>query len=340
MRWLLALVLLLAACGGGDTPPPNPPPNPLYVSPSGSDTNLGDVDSPLKSIHKAAQIALDDYEIFVAPGRYREEVSTDRTGTPAQRLTLLADVTGEITGSAAGEVIIDVSGIRNANGISLSNSSGTVIDGFTVVGSGDAGIVLKSGSNGVVIRNCLVHDNGGDGLRVQDSAGATLFNNLVYRNGATGIVIAGQRTGSPDAQLINNTVAFNVVRGITIGTTGAASPRALLRNNVVAENSSPDALQLRVITEPRSDLGFDGDYDLVSPPNYDPSSLAGAHDLDVDPDFVDSGADDYHLAAGSPAVNAGDNGIAAALVAALRSRTTTGAGNDVGRLDLGFHFLE
>lgn len=341
MRWLLLSVLMLAACGGGgEAPPPNPPPNPLYVSTAGKDTNAGDVDTPLRTVTKAAQIALDGYDVVVAPGIYREAVSTDRTGTPAQAISLLADVTGTRTGHAPGAVTIDASGISKGAGIALANSSDSTIDGFTIVGAADGGITLKSGSAGVTIRNCVVHDNPGDGIRVQDSSSVTVFNNLVYRNGGTGIIIAGQIAGSPDARVFNNTVTSNIERGVTIGTTSAASPRAILRNNIIADNGGSGALELRVVTDPRSDLGFDGDYDLVFPANYAPATIRGEHDVAADPQFVASETDDYHLVLASPAIDAGDNAIGSDLTAALRPRTTTGLGLDDGRLDLGYHFRE
>jgi len=89
MRWLLLLLLFaVAACGGGgDAPPAEPPPNPLYVSPIGRDTNTGSLEEPLRSIRKAAQIALAGYEIIVAPGIYEEEVTTDRTGTSVRHFS-------------------------------------------------------------------------------------------------------------------------------------------------------------------------------------------------------------------------------------------------------------
>ena len=341
MYWLLLLLLAVAACGGGGSPPSEPPPNPLYVSTEGRDTNVGNADSPLHSIRKAAQLAGDGYEIVVAPGRYREEVTTDRTGKPAQGITLLADVTGARSETAPGPVIIDVSSVANASGVSLSNSSGSVIDGFTVIGAADAGIVLKSGSRNVTIRHCVIHDNLGDGVRIQDSASVELLNNLVYRNAGTGIVIAGQRNGSPDARLINNSVALNGARGVTVGTTAAASPRAFLRNNIIAANGGPGALQLRVISEvPRSDVGFDGDYDLIFPALYDPTSISGAHDLHDDPGFASVETDDYHLITESPAIDAGDDGIDPALANLLHLRTTTGSEPDGGQLDLGYHFRD
>jgi len=340
MRLLwIAFALLLAACGGSDgTPVSDPPPNPLYVSTNGLASNPGTRAAPLRSIRRAAQLAHDGYEIIVAPGTYSEEVTTDRTGTPAQAVTLRADVSGALTGEPAGAVLVDVTGTRNAAGIVLSNSSDSVIDGFRVIGSADAGIVLKSGSNRVTVRNCEVFDNPGDGIRVQDSSGVRLFNNLVHANGARGIAIVGQGSGSPDAEVIHNTVARNGERGLTVGTTAAASPRAYVRNNILFENGAPNLPHLRVITNPRSDLGYDADFNLVHPPNYDPASSRGAADLEVSPEFVDADAGDFRLTLSSPAINAGDDSIPQSLRAPLRNRTTTGLGPDGGALDLGYHF--
>src|SRR5262245_21220937 len=97
MTLVVFLLLALAGCGGGSSPPASPPPNPIFVTTGGRDTNSGELDAPLRSIKKAAQLALDGYEIIVAPGTYTEEISTDRTGTPAQAVTFTADVSGELT---------------------------------------------------------------------------------------------------------------------------------------------------------------------------------------------------------------------------------------------------
>src|SRR5262249_48376900 len=98
---------------------------------------------------------------------------------------------------------------------------------------------------------------------------------------------------------------------------------------------------LRVISDPpRSDVGFDGDFDLVFPPLYDPPSIRGAHDLGIEPRFTSVETDDYHLITSSPAIDTGDDGIDSALRNALRLRTTTGVEPDSDQLDLGYHFRE
>jgi parallel beta-helix repeat protein len=176
-----------SACGGsGSTAPTtSPPPNPLYVSATtGSDTNLGDQAHPLKSVSRATQLALSGYQIFVGPGTYGGGVTTVSKGTAQQGLHIIADPSGAQTGDQvhAGPVVIDATGL--AEGFQLNNSPGSLIDGFTIINATDAGIVLKSSSDNFIIQNCIIHDNPGDGIRVQDSASVLVFNNLVYSNGS------------------------------------------------------------------------------------------------------------------------------------------------------------
>jgi parallel beta-helix repeat protein len=341
MRRLLYVALLaLAACGSSSDPPPEePPPNPLYVDPTGSDNNFGDFESPLRSIRKAAQLARDDYDIIVAPGSYAEEVSTDRTGIPAQRVSFIADTNGVRTQSNPGAVIIEAQGA----GFSLGNSRGSLIEGFTVTGATAAAIEIKDGSHEVTVRDCILVDNPGHGVRVQDSAAVTVFNNLIANNGRSGILLAGQIAGSPEARVVNNTIARNGLgriseRGITVGTPQAASPRSFQRNNIVFENGPEEGAQLRVLVDPRSDLGFDGDYQILSPPTYEPDGARGPHDRGVSPDFVDAEVGDYHLSPESPALDTGDPGLASEFRNHLRTRSATGEEVDADGRDLGFHF--
>ena len=146
--------------------------------------------------------------IFVGRGTYAEgDITNARTGMAApQGLSFVADVSGTKTGDGAGAVTIDGTGTGATAGFNLSNAQGSLIDGFTITGFSDAGIVIKSGSDDLTIQNCIVFNNPGDGIRVQDSASVLVFNNLVYDNGGTGIAIVGQISGSPDARVLSNTM--------------------------------------------------------------------------------------------------------------------------------------
>jgi parallel beta-helix repeat protein len=337
----LLCVLALDGCGGGGGTTIPPPPNPLYVRMSGRDTNLGDRDNPLRTISKALQLALNDYEIIVGAGTYEEAATTDRLGGSAQKLLLIADTDGTRTGDA-GPVTIDASAAGAAAALSLVHSPGTVLDGFTLTGSA-FGILVKSNSDGLTIQNCAVFGNSSEGIHLQDSAGVVIFNNLVFDNGGIGLNVTGTVSGSPNARVLSNTITGNANRGITVGQSGVASPGALLRNNVIQDNGGDSSIKVFTpppSTVPRSDVGYDEDFDLILPATFIPSAIGpGMHDVITDAAFVDAGAGDFHLQSGSPAIDAGTTGgLSDAQVNILRTRTTTGNGLDDGPIDLGFHY--
>jgi hypothetical protein len=335
---VVALLSFVGCGGGADLVLPAPPPcnaagKICYVSPLGSDQNSGaDPSVPLASIRQAAQIARDDYTIVVAPGTYRDPVTTTPQGQAPKRLTFLAQ----------GRVVVDVRNQPGAAGFSLANSDGTVIDGFTITGAADAAIAFKSGSDGAVVRNCTIVTNPGEGVRVTDSADVLIFNNLIVGNGGSGIRIGGTNTGSRNAVILHNTIYGNGGRGIEIGNSQKASPGARVVNNIVQQNALAGGVNenIKVTTSPPSTAGYAGDFNLVFPPTYSPASLQGRHDLARDALFVDPVSGDFHLRPASPAIDAGDPlDDRVDLRRILRARTTTGTGLDTGNLDLGFHFL-
>jgi parallel beta-helix repeat protein len=332
------LAVATTGCGGGGSaaaPPGPPPPNPLYVRISGNDTNSGgDPANALRTISKAAQLARNGYVILVGPGTYNEGVTTARTGVAPQRLSFVANVAGDRTADSPGSVTISSAGSAATAGFNLSGTAGSLIDGFTISGFSDAGIVIKSGSDDFTIQNCIVFNNPGDGIRVQDSASVLVFNNLTYGNGGTGIAIVGQISGSPNARVFSNTMAANGDRGLRVGNTNAASPNAQVLNNIVQGNSG-DA-NIKVFTDPRSDLGYEGDFNLVFRATYIPNSIQGGNDFNGDAKFTG----DFHLQSTSPAINRGGPlNLPNSQTTVLRSRTTTGTNLDTGVFDMGFHFL-
>jgi hypothetical protein len=359
----LCLSLVLAACGGGGGGGSSPVPPPCaaatrtcYVSVNGSDTNSGaDPSNALATINRAVQIAQDGYRIIVGPGTYRESVSTDRVGVPAQAISLVAD------GTPNNPVIVDAS-TSSGPGFKLSSTKGAVLDGFEIRGAADGGVVVKSASNNLTIQNCIVHNSATgsavDGIRVQDSASVVVFNNLVYANTGRGIAIVGTSSGSKNAMVINNTVYGHGDRGITIGTTQAASPSAFVQNNIVQNNASEPSIDANVRvytpppnTVPDSLLNYKGDYNLVfAPSKYIPAAAQGQNDVNLNASFVSANSGDFHLRVGSPAIDAGGllnnlftvdhNGQMVLMGEVLRARTTSSTGAlDTGPLDLGYHYV-
>lgn len=344
------VVIVIAGCGGGGgSSSSSGPPNPLYVDAAkGSDTNAGDLAHPLASVVKAAQIAQSGYTIVVAPGNYSGGIMTPTTGKPPQGMRFVADTSGAQTSNSPGPVVIDGTGLEA--GFKLTNSDGTVIDGFTVIGnnSGNFGIEIKSSSDKFVVQNCIIHDNGDDGIHVQDSANVLIFNNLVYRNSGHGIAIAGNGPGSPNARVVNNTVYNNTGNGLQFGTSQVPSPGGFVRNNIIEKSG---AQNVKVFTNPRSDVSYDEDFDLVFPTTFDTGNppIEGQNDITgKDANFVSTTAADFHLASNSPAINAGD-ALDPSVTAQLRGypdlrsalmvRTAIGGTPDNdGDLDLGYHY--
>ena len=342
----LGLALVVDACGGGggggggSSPPPCAASiKTCYVTVDGYDGNDGSAPDPAHAfgtIGRAVEVVQDNYTVDVGPGTYHEAVSTDRQNRPSPSgLRLIAQ---------NGPAVIDAAGTTLGAGIRVSNSDNSVINGFTVINSPGAGILVKSGSDNFSIRNCIVHDSTGDGINIQDSSGVLLFNNLVYGNGGLGIGVVGS-SGSPNATLFNNTIAFNVGRGITVGTSSGASTGALLRNNIVQQNGSgtPPSINVRVLNDSIS--GFDGDFDLVFPANsYSPANLAGRNDVNENALFSGATAngppEDFQLQIDSPAIDMGATltGGHPLLKQCLQQRTTTGVNLDSGVLDIGYHF--
>src|SRR5262249_30201607 len=146
---------------------------------------------------------------------------------------------------------------------------------------------------------------------------------------------------SNSARVYSNTIVGNTDHGITIGTTDAASPSASVHNNIIQDND-PRLPQenIKAITSPRSDQGYDGDFNVVSPGTYDPTTLQGDHDLNTAGTFVSRSGGDFHVLQGSEVVDAGGALIVDdALIRLLRSRTVIAGGSgDTGVLDIGFHY--
>jgi parallel beta-helix repeat protein len=317
------------------TPTPLPQRTTIFVRVSGNDANSGLAPArALRTISQAARVAPSGYRILVGPGFYAEGITTDGLGAH-RNLVFEADVTGAQTGDPPGAVIVDATESVVAAGFRLTKATGTVIDGFTIRGGTDDGIVIKNESDDFVIRNCIVLDNPGAGIRVQDSARVLVFNNLVYANGREGIAIVGQGDGSADAEVINNTVYGNADRGLRIGTS-IGSPGALVRNNIIQLNGIGFAPALEnVKVFPTSEPDYDANFNLVFPATYLPIDLAGDDDVDADAQFIDAGERDFRLSFESPAIDAGGS-LSPDLEAQLSSRTTE---RTSWATDLGYHFV-
>jgi parallel beta-helix repeat protein len=227
---------------------------------------------------------------------------------------------------------------RNGNGgVAVDGASRFVFDGGRVANNAANGIEIE-GTDDATVSDSVVTANG-DGITITDSAGTTVWNNLVYSNRSTGISVVGTATGSPNAQILNNTIYGNGQRGLVVGggDFGPPSPGATVLRNIFASNVTAG---INVNSGSLED--YVGDYNLSADP-YGPFTPVGFHDIIGDPKLVDPAAAAFQLQqieAGqqqqSAAVNAGGMTAAAAGVAHLTTRRDGVA--DTGEADLGFHY--
>ncbi len=150
-------------------------------------------------------------------------------------------------------------------------STGTITDG--------EGIIVDDNSNdqtnhkqyvgGTLVANNLTYSNGGPGIESYDSSNVTILFNTTYQNGQSGI--------DPFEvfldRAINSTVENNIMYALPGGQTGGGS------------NST----------------GTTWDYNLLYAGG---SGITGVNDRRANPLFINAGASDFKINAGSPAIGA------------------------------------
>ncbi len=304
------------------TPTPAPTPTPTVSLVVHSDI--------LDTIHSAVAGA----QIVVPPGVYAPlMLSASDVHGP---ITLIADVTGTLTNSAAAPVIIDAHGSPAAITLSgIPADTPVAVDGFTLRGGVSAGLAID-GSPGTVAKDCTLENNRGDAVLVTGSDESLLFNNLIYGNTGAGIRVLQANA----VRIINNTLYRNQDTGITLGDGTGSASNAQVENNIINGN-----IPVGIAVAADSLNGYVGDYNLNSD-QYASGTPAGLHDLNAgtaaDPQFVfaSTGRDaDFHLAADSPAIDAEDPQTAADLISWLQQRSTAEDGTpDCQLVALGYHY--
>ena len=323
-----------------------------FVRSSGDDTADGlSPATAVATIGQAASMVSPGDRVVVGPGIYAEgEITPAAFGF----VTFFADRLGLKVGEAPGDVVVDATGFPT--GFELNGNIASRIDGFVVYGSG-IGIYVKSASDHAQVTNNIVSNCNSHGIWVQDAKNAYVFNNLVYNNDSSGILLRGNVSGSPGARVVNNTVYGNADRGIFFGGTDIDSAGGLVLNNIIAEN------RIGLQVNETSIEGYLGASNLLWENRPSPEALrdyASGTPVDptdqiADPLFVDpagrngflGGAgyedDSFHLSnrrtgesTTSPAVNAGND--YSRRLRLSRASTRSDAKVDHGLVDLGFHY--
>ncbi|MEX1024860.1 MAG: right-handed parallel beta-helix repeat-containing protein [Planctomycetota bacterium] len=313
-----------------------------FVRVSGNDANSGShALVAYRTIGHALAQAQGGETIFVGAGTYAENLTITSALPPDAPLELRGDPTGEFTGDA-GSVVLDAGGADF--GVRLDGVENFILAGFTIVNAAPAteagGAIWLSGnpSNRVALLDNFIHDNTrgiaitnsarvqvegnvitnnlgavGDGIALVDVSNGIVTRNLVYGNGARGILIG------PDtlSQIVSHNTLYQNV-GVQIRASAGSS--AAISHNVVANGGSSGLVV---------DAGafvLEGHNVLFGHPANDFSSGAGnplaATSMTSDPLLVDpvgadgllgganAGDDRFTLDPTSPALDAG--GAAAA----------------------------
>jgi len=168
---------------------------------------------------------------------------------------------------------------------------------YNLAGEEGGGMDNRKNSNAVVT-GCIFEGNtagsGGGGMhnyvgrRVEVTGNPLIMNCLFFGNSApTG---AGIRNNDPDPTIINTTIVFN--EGAGISSRNGSTP--IIYNSIVWGNSGG------------SFSGSSSGSSIVSYSDIE-GGFPGTGNLDENPLFINHAGNDYHLAAGSNLINAGNN---------------------------------
>lgn len=205
-----------------------------------------------------------------------------------------------------------------------SGSDGSILDGLTITGgsSPDAGGV-EANEAAITIRRCYIHDNFADGSPDNTGGGGV-------RGGGEGILVI------EDSRIVDN-AALAGASGVRVGGARLAMTNTLVANNGAAEglhlNGSAALMNVTIagngITPGRPGINFNpqaggtlemvnsivygnGDVIHVPDPNWVQPTYSdiergwsGLGNVDAEPLFISPATGDYHLAAGSPCIDAG-----------------------------------
>lgn len=270
------------------------PPETYYVSTTGSDSNNGSFEHPWATIDKGDRdnILNPGDTVIVLPGTYVLTGGGDappfakRSGLPGRPITY----------TAQGEVILD-RGNDGGTTLSVRGPSHIVIDGFQLI-NGRIPIATVNATD-IEIKNCWIHGKnhpeGGWGLWIINGADHKVHNNVF----------------GPDMLFPCHGIDINspygghkIYNNVFVGTTDWAFVARGQAEGVEFKNNIIYDVTNGVYNENANLKRSHNMYFNVSGVMFGSGGLALGESI-ADPLFSDEEADDFTLAAGSPAIDAG-----------------------------------
>jgi hypothetical protein len=277
------------------------------------------------TIQAAIDTAADGDTILVAPGTYQESIDFK-----AKTLTLQS-----VGGPAV--TIIEGQGLNPAVSFGSAQGPASLLTGFTIqhgAGSTGAGIVVNQGSPRIV--GNIIANNGqgsssfGSGIS-GGSSSPDIEQNIFQNNSCDSQFLSGVvsfiNVSSPT--IANNVFLNNPCRAIDMTLPAGSFPMVI--NNTIVGNSGGIRVDARIPTSQQiyennilvnNTVGLQVDFgSTANDPTWKNNDVFGntteysgiadltgtTGNISMDPLFVNLAGSDFHLQAGSPAIDAGDN---------------------------------
>ncbi len=146
---------------------------------------------------------------------------------------------------AEGNVVIDGSSLSSGDDcIAIWEANNVTIQGFELKNAPRYGVSTGQ-SSGSIIRDCVVHNNGGSGVFTWNATGALVTSNDIYSNGFRstgvyhGVYVA---RGCSDIVVENNRIHGNEEEGVHCnGNDYSINSNITVRNNILYENGGKAA---------------------------------------------------------------------------------------------------
>jgi hypothetical protein len=255
---LLVTFVIFSTTGGpsqGPSSEPGAEARQIYVSPTGNDTGDGSQAAPLPSIQAALDEAEPGAVINLAPGEYREELTTMRDGEPDAPITIRGPENGTDPAGRNQAVLYGTDRIVN-----IDHNYHT-LEGFTIDGQErlpatqlptDLGAVdaFKNGVQAQVADSKLIYVGSADTTR--DVTGVTIRNMFLteagtecvrLRNNANGNTIVdsviqycGLRSGSDGGDDDEDRFPYHNGEGVYIGTSPNSDSQPMKDNDTSSNN--------------------------------------------------------------------------------------------------------
>ncbi|MFH1737970.1 MAG: right-handed parallel beta-helix repeat-containing protein, partial [bacterium] len=244
-------------------------------------------------------------EIWVAAGRYRENVWMERS------IALYGGFSGnEATRDernwAANETIIDASGLEAP---AVTGADGAILDGFTITGGKSNGLYCLGSSP--ELTNCTITGNTGSGAYCEAGSSATLANCTITGNSSSGLYCLQSSPKLTNCVITGNTADWGggmyslqsspMLTNCTI--TGNSA--RILGGAMHSDNCSPAITNSIIRENNQTEIGGR----IRATWSNVPSGYTGTGNINADPRFVrpwESGSGDLHLMLDSPCIDAGN----------------------------------